>query len=79
MLLGIFKHHACWRYPAWQIIFLWPTFKRSPHFTAAVSARGVEGVRVLVGIKAIAGKHRTEGIEEAVVSRCFTAHSRAIA
>ena len=30
-----------------------------------VSARGVEGVRVLVGIKAIAGKHRTEAIEEA--------------
>nr|WRX36708.1 hypothetical protein [uncultured bacterium] len=32
---------------------------------AMVGARGVEGVRVLVGIKAIAGKHRTDAIEEA--------------
>lgn len=32
---------------------------------AMVNARGVEGVRVLVGIKAIAGKHRAEVIEEA--------------
>ena len=32
---------------------------------AMVSARGVEGVRVLVGIKAIAGKHASETIEEA--------------
>lgn len=32
---------------------------------AMVSARGVEGVRVLVGLKAIAGKHASEKIEEA--------------
>ena len=32
---------------------------------AMVTARGVEGVRVLVGIKAIAGKHPTDRIEEA--------------
>lgn len=32
---------------------------------AMVAARGVEGVRVLVGLKAIAGKHASEQIEEA--------------
>jgi transposase len=32
---------------------------------AMIHARGVEGVRVLVGLKAIAGKHRSEQIEEA--------------
>lgn len=32
---------------------------------AMVTARGVEGVRVLVGLKAIAGKHASEQIEEA--------------
>ena len=32
---------------------------------AMVAARGVEGVRVLVGLKAIAGKHHSEKIEEA--------------
>lgn len=32
---------------------------------AMVSARGVEGVRVLVGLKAIAGKHSSQEIEEA--------------
>jgi len=30
-----------------------------------IAARGVEGVRVLVGLKAIAGKHASENIEEA--------------
>jgi len=32
---------------------------------AMVTARGVEGIRVLVGLKAIAGKHASEQIEEA--------------
>ena len=32
---------------------------------AMVATRGIEGVRVLVGIKAIAGKHSTDRIEEA--------------
>jgi transposase len=40
-----------------------------PHATewsaAMVQARGVEGVRVLVGLKALAGKHRSAAIDEA--------------
>ncbi|MGO9598372.1 MAG: IS21 family transposase [Isosphaeraceae bacterium] len=32
---------------------------------ATTQARGVEAVRVLVGLKALAGKHRTEALEEA--------------
>ena len=38
---------------------------------ATIQVRGVEGVRVLVGLKALAGKHRTEALEEA----CKTALS----
>jgi hypothetical protein len=38
---------------------------------AMTQARGVEGIRVLVGLKALAGKHDTEALEEA----CHTALS----
>ena len=38
---------------------------------ATIQVRGVEGVRVLVGLKTLAGKHRTEALEEA----CKTALS----
>ena len=40
---------------------------------AMTQARGVEGVRVLVGLKALAGKHATEALENA----CETALSHA--
>lgn len=32
---------------------------------AVIAARGVEGVRVLVGLKALAGKHRSDALEQA--------------
>jgi len=32
---------------------------------AMIQARGIEGVRVLVGLKALAGKHKTQALEEA--------------
>ena len=32
---------------------------------AMIAARGVEGVRVLVGLKVLAGKHRSDALERA--------------